>query len=547
MKRVIKEQETTQNETLSLLLRDCGWKGYTLVTDENEKRPALRQSVPGKGIVFLYDDFTYKAYGLDKKLNNQGTYTACEAVKGKIDAPLGPDQKKVVDAILAQNTGYKRLSDIPGGRGEIDKGTYKAVDLNSINAQTFPKPGVHFIYQSVGITNDWIDQMPNIKQFFTKLGYTFTEAAYGTPEFDSGKNALAILQNNGGQDLVSEFNTVLQKNGKSSKTLKVWPTTTQATKGAGKNAAKNLKDILKSQQIDRQGCRAAVKELYKSASKNLPPSAGADAVEPLKELVYKCATQGKNFLSGVLGIEDELNFLKRNNGPYGIRYKFEQRMNESKDDVLKSIIKGKLSMLSESKKKTLVTESKIINARFKMITESSKVKKESVSELFNESFDLVNLGLSPKLISEGLWDSLKGMFGLGTEGILGYFKEKIAETLLNKLGINTDSWVAGTIVKAIGNIPLGDYTSGKILTCDYLTPLLAKSIAEEALDKVKDNAGLTGGFYDVLRNSIIQGLDSSDFAQSIERGLAAAICPALSKISGNMDGVFNTLKTKALS
>jgi hypothetical protein len=518
-----------------------------LVTDENTKKPALRQSVPGKGIVFLYDDFTYKAYGTNGKLNNEGTYSACEAVKGKIDLPLGPDQKKVVEALLAQNTGYKRLSDIPGGRGEIDKGTYKAVDLNSINSQTFPEKGVHFIYQSVGITNDWIDQMPNVKKFFTDLGYTLTEPAFGTPEYTLTGNALTILTKNGGENIVDEFNKVLQKNGKSSKNLVVWKKSSQAVKGATATSAKELAATLEGQKISRNECRKAIKILYKNASKNVPVTAGATEVETVRDYAYKCATQGMDFLGGIMGIEDEINFLKRNNGGWGLRYKFEQRMNESKDDVLKSIIKGKLSMLSESKKKTLVTESKIINARFKMITESSKVKKESVSELFNESFDLVNLGLSPKLISEGLWDSLKGMFGLGTEGILGYFKEKIVETILNKLGINTDSWVAGTIVKAIGNIPIGDYTSGKILTCDYLTPLFAKSIAEEALDKVKDNAGLTGGFYDVLRNSIIQGLDSSDFAQSIERGLASAICPTLSKISGNMDGVFNTLKTKALS
>ena len=219
MKRVIKEQETTQNETLTLLLRDCGWKGYQLVTDKNTNKPALRQGVPGKGTVFLYDDFTYKAYGTNGKINNEGTYSACEAVKGKIDAPLGPDQKKVVEALLAQNTGYKRLSDIPGGRGEIDKGTYKAVDLNSINSQTFPEEGVHFIYQSVGITNNWIDQMPNIKNFFDKIGYTFTEAAYGTPEYTLTGNALTILTKNGGENLVDEFNKVLQKNGKLSKDL----------------------------------------------------------------------------------------------------------------------------------------------------------------------------------------------------------------------------------------------------------------------------------------------------------------------------------------
>lgn len=217
------------------------------------------------------------------------------------------------------------------------------------------------------------------------------------------------------------------------------------------------------------------------------------------------------------------------------------------ENTLRNVVRKKLTVLSEDKQKTLLSETKIITSRFNIIKESNNDNDKVLTELFNESFELVNLGLNPKLITEGLFDSLKGMFGIGTEGILGYFKEKIVETLLNKLGIDTDSWIAGIIVKAIGNIPMADYFSGKILTCDYLTPLLTKSIVEEAIKKVGDKAGLTGGFVDVLRNSLVQGLDSTDFAQSVERGVASILCPVLSKIGDNMENIFTSMKQKALS
>lgn len=546
MRRTLKE-DVTQDATLSVILSDCGWKGYQLGVNKTNNKPALIQAVPGKGTVYLYNDFTFEALTPDGKLNNSGSYSACEAAKGKLEAPLGPDQTKVIEALLAQNKGYSKLTD------EIKKalalGTYKQIDLNSIDPTVFPKPNVHFIYQASAIANEFINQMPNIEAFFKKIGYTLVEPAYGTAEYNQPKVfALQKLKENGGENLVNEFTETLNKFGKKAKDQQIWKSSVSVEKGKATETVKNLLASIESTKMGRKECQLSIKLLYKLATGKVQARGVEPAdVENAKENSYMCATQGTNYLKGIMGIQDEIDFLKRNNGPFGLRSKFEQALKESKDDVLKSIIKNRLTMLSESKKKTLVSENKIIQARFNVITESSKIKTESVSELFNESFDLVNLGLSPKLISEGLWDSLKGMFGLGTEGILGYFKEKIVETVLNKLGVDTDSWIAGTIVKAIGNIPLGDYTTGKVLTCDYLTPLLAKSIAEEALDKVKDKAGLTGGFYDVLRNSIVQGLDSSDFAQSIERGLASAICPALSKVSGNMDNVFKTMKTKALS
>ena len=220
-------------------------------------------------------------------------------------------------------------------------------------------------------------------------------------------------------------------------------------------------------------------------------------------------------------------------------------MNESVE--LKSIIRNKLSVLSENKQKQFISESKVINSRFNIITESKFSKNKIGTDLINEAFDMVNLGMNEKLITEGLMDTLKGMFGFGAEGIVEYFKEKLTESILNKLGIETDSWLMGIIVKGIGNIPVADWFNGKVFHCDYLVPAFAKAIAEEAVDKAKDNAGLTGGFYDVLRNAIVNGLEDTSFGQSVERGLSTMLCPLLSNVSEKMGDVFNTMKQKAIT
>lgn len=220
-------------------------------------------------------------------------------------------------------------------------------------------------------------------------------------------------------------------------------------------------------------------------------------------------------------------------------------MNESVE--LKSIIRNKLSVLSENKQKLFISESKVINSRFNIITESKFSKNKIGTDLINEAFDMVNLGMNEKLITEGLMDALKGMFGFGAEGIVEYFKEKLTESLIKKLGFETDEWLSGIIIKGVGNIPVGDWFNGKVFHCDYLVPLFAKTVVEQSIGKAKDKAGLTGGFYDVLRNALVNGLEETSFGQSVERGLTTMLCPYLTKIGEKMGDMFNTMKQKSIS
>ena len=122
------------------------------------------------------------------------------------------------------------------------------------------------------------------------------------------------------------------------------------------------------------------------------------------------------------------------------------------------------------------------------------------------------------------------------------------ESLIKKLTpLDPDGWLGGILVKGLADIPLGDFVNGNIWKCNFLVPHIAKAIVEEAISKAGDKKGLTGGFYDVLRNSIVQGLESTDFAKSIEGGLSAMICPLLNNVGDKMGDLFDTMKQKALS
>ena len=127
-----------------------------------------------------------------------------------------------------------------------------------------------------------------------------------------------------------------------------------------------------------------------------------------------------------------------------------------------------------------------------------------------------------------------------------YFKEQVVKYIIGKIAPGTENgWIAGTIQKLVGNTPIGEIP--KLLNCDYLVPKLAKSIAEEAIDKTKNSVGLTGGVFDILRNGIVDSLEDTAFSQSLEKGLTSIICPSLSTVSNKLMGVASDMKTKALA
>jgi hypothetical protein len=243
----------------------------------------------------------------------------------------------------------------------------------------------------------------------------------------------------------------------------------------------------------------------------------------------------KNILSG------NSTVLKRPN-PYIIG----QQIAESKKDELKTLIKENLITLSEQKKNNLLGESKIINTRFQIISESKIENKDKLfNEVISEMFYLNNQGFDKGLINEGFWEILKGLFP-STDVIGQWFKEKMASWLIEAIAPGQEnSWVGSIITTTIGNLKIGEIT--KLTNCDFTTKLLSKSIAEGVIKKFADSKGVSGALADLLRNSMVEHLDSSEFAQKLESGISHLICPLLGGVTQKMSTVANTMKDKAIA
>lgn len=231
---------------------------------------------------------------------------------------------------------------------------------------------------------------------------------------------------------------------------------------------------------------------------------------------------------------------------------------ESKLDNLGLLIKENLIISLREKKNTILTENNIIKQRTSILLEggipkTKKGQERLIDEIINEAISLNSQGLDKDLINESFWDTIKGLFGnYAGGGLVEMFKEKFMRYLIGKLTpADPDGWTAGVIEKAFGNIPVADYFNGKILQCDYLTHVLTKSLVEEVIAKAGQSSmgSKIGGesiVFDVLRNSIVNQLDDTDFAKNIEHGLSKFVCPAIQGISGKMDKAVDQMRDKAL-
>lgn len=141
---------------------------------------------------------------------------------------------------------------------------------------------------------------------------------------------------------------------------------------------------------------------------------------------------------------------------------------------------------------------------------------------------------------------MKALFGHSPDAIMEYFKEYMAKWLVNNLTpMDPEGWVGNMIITGVGNLPIGDIP--KLTDCNYLTKWISKSAAEGTVRKLTHEKGLDGPFYDVLRNAIVDMLDSTSLGSKIEEGLGSIICPLLGGVKNKMNVATDTLKQKALA
>jgi hypothetical protein len=218
---------------------------------------------------------------------------------------------------------------------------------------------------------------------------------------------------------------------------------------------------------------------------------------------------------------------------------------------LKNLIRESLIETKKTKERNVLSEGKIVKARLSIISEnvSLKTKKQKdkfFDELLSEMAYLNSQGFDKKIINEGFWDTLKGLFGHAPDGIMEYFKEYIAKWLVEHLTpMDSNGWLGSIVITAIGNLPIGDIP--KLTDCNFLTKLISKSVAEGTVRKLTHEKGLEGPFYDILRNSIVDMLDETSLGSKIEEALGSFICPLLGGVKNKMNVATDTLKQKALA
>ena len=312
-------------------------------------------------------------------------------------------------------------------------------------------------------------------------------------------------------------------------------------------------NLIDSNNIKR-GCRVLIDNYLLAAKAKAPIS--QQEIDNYKEYIINCRDNETikldRFLSqGISKKLGELRYIQ----PYTFRdgskvsYKLSTGVNES---TLKNIIRENLIELSKSKKKSLVEEYNIINNRLKIITESGnpkskKQKEKLVDDIINEMFYLKSQGFNETLINEGFLDIIKSFFGQVPGGIFDTLKERMAQFILDKLGIETDGYLANIFITTMGNIPIGDYVNGKVFNCQYLSNAVSKGVGEGIARKIQKEQGMEGPFYDIIRNSMVEMFTESSFGEKVEKALSQMICPGLPKIKERLNLAGETMKQKALS
>lgn len=499
--------------------------------------------------VGFYADMT--AYNFKTKKTAKWACSDLEQTVG-VETPMEqytPDQQKYIeDLVKYEGVVREKPSDY-----ETNQGKYEVIDLNSKNPKLFTKVGVALVYKQKGEINIDKPQQDQIIQSYKDRGYQI-ERPPATESLFWNSLDLKTAEDGKYSEYFSKPFFMYQR--------------VQDTKLADEDVKTVALDY-ENQTVEKSLCRNYLQTLYTHMSQN---KAMEDTMKNnMKIYVRRCAAQDKIPMFTKSKYE-ELIGLNPYRNSYSLKCPSGYKLNELKvcmpikgknesiekkelidnnEISLKKTIREGLSNFQGQKKKVNRNENKIIKTRIKFITEDRNLdsideQKKIGSELVEEVMYLHTQGFTSPLINEGLFDFLGGVLGHSTEGITQFFKEQLVDKVLSILGVNPDSWVGGVVSTTIGNLALTDIP--KVFTdCSFTTKLLSKSIAEEAVNQVKLGVGVSGGFYDILSNTLVDMVEKGDFAQSIEEKLAESICPMLSNVRQKFSDTEMGLKDKIFS
>jgi hypothetical protein len=589
-KQIISEQTTQQvvdakgvvhDGILDLVVTYCkpkmtGFTGFDYSYKHPNGKEVLSFKRPDGGFNWIMNkdgQVWFEKMDTSGKVTTDGFIAECQSIIGAYVPPTITKEQE--NAMVAYTTNHKgTIKEKPVAAIIRD---YTPIDMNTIDPKLFPTPKLIYVYQHSSLAGIEPDQLAALKNILKTTNWSIDIPEIGTAENAAGVDAIQKIKELG--LLTVEVKKVLDgANAKRATStipdertpLKIYPIKTEGNSEVDMvTSIQDLDKDIKSKVMSRQACRKTIKFLSKKSKEMNGNGYRTSDVDPkmlanARQFAQSCVTQGTKFLGGILGINDEIKDLQECRNPWclgqpcptgqsydGKRKRCRGTQTNESTRKLQILIRESLIETKKTKERNVLSEGKIVKARLSIISEnvSLKTKKQKdkfFDELLSEMTYLNSQGFDKKIINEGFWDTLKGLFGHAPDGIMEYFKEYIAKWLVEHLTpMDSNGWLGSIVITAIGNLPIGDIP--KLTDCNFLTKLISKSVAEGTVRKLTHEKGLEGPFYDILRNSIVDMLDETSLGSKIEEALGSFICPLLGGVKNKMNVATDTLKQKALA
>jgi len=202
----------------------------------------------------------------------------------------------------------------------------------------------------------------------------------------------------------------------------------------------------------------------------------------------------------------------------------------------------------ESKKKTLIQESKIINGRFKIIAEGVNTKskiqtKKALDKVLSECNYLKTQGYNQTLINEGFLEVMGDLFNNEGPQFWDTVKTKLSDYITSKFGV--DKWMKEKMIEGIGNVEIEEIP--KLFTdCRFLV----QKMTDAAMEGFGENISVEGGSNTVpgiFRQSLDKVIGGDDFRKNLEDSFTTVVCPAMGQINQNMANKLEDIKKTMFS
>lgn len=203
---------------------------------------------------------------------------------------------------------------------------------------------------------------------------------------------------------------------------------------------------------------------------------------------------------------------------------------------------------TETKKKNLLQESKIINSRFKLIGEgvntNSKIQtKKTFDKILSECNYLKTQGYNESLINEGFLEVMSDLFNNEGPQFWDTVKTKLSDYISSKFGV--DDWMKDKMIEGIGNVEIDEIP--KLFTdCRFLV----NKITDATMEGFSENIPVEGGSNTVpgmFRQSLDNVIGGDDFRRNLEDSFTTVVCPAMGQINQNMANKLEDFKKTMFS